>query len=501
MRITSRQRTTVGAALLCGLLAACGGGTSGTTAGPKGAPAAAITVATNQQLTSLDGILQNSVPINNTIYDPLVHINGDGTIAPGLATAWTSDATGTSWTFTLREGATFSDGTPFTGNDVVWTYEKVKAEKTSRNNSYLTNLAGLTTTGNQVVFTLSKPFAAWPRQTSLIPIISAAAYQKPGADFAAKPVGTGPYRVTSFTPGQSLVLEANPTYWGPPPAIKKVTQQQIDTETTRLTGLQSGSVDVTTLSPATVETARSSSQLTVQSVPSNLVTYVGFNPATPSTSSVALRQAVSAAIDREAIAKTLLRGAATPIGQLLAPSVFGSDPSVKAPVFDRAKARTLVSQSGYDGSPIPFSYPNGPAVPQADQVAQAIQGYLKEVGITVTLQGQPQATFLQDWFAKRLTGMWLFSIQPSTLDADLVFNLTCVATNTFTDPTIAEAYVAQAAQPDEAQRRATLRRITDRINDQVYFTPLINAENEYVSGQKVTVPARADGHLLPQEMS
>ena len=130
-----------------------------------------------------------------------------------------------------------------------------------------------------------------------------------------------------------------------------------------------------------------------------------------------------------------------------------------------------------------------------------MQSYLKAVGINVALRSEPQATFITDWFSKQLTGMWLFSIQPSTLDAALVFDLTAVATAEFTDPVISQAYTSQASQTNVAQRKATLVSISNEINSKVWFAPLLNDDNVYVSNRSaLSVTPRADGDLLPQYM-
>ena len=503
MRLTILGRAFMAGAVT--LISACGSsGTSSKSATSGAAPvsSAPVTIATTLQLSSLDGIAENLVPVNDTIYDTLVKIDGSGGTQADLATKWAANAAGTQWTFTLRNGVRFSNGTSLTAADVVYSYEQVKADAKSMNHSYLAQMASVSGSGDQVVFNLTQPFASWPRQTTLIPIVSEAAYKQEGPTaFASKPVGSGPYEVKSFVAGQSVVLAPNPDYWGTPPVLKNVTEEEVASETTRLTGLQSGSIDAAILSPAVAQTARSDSKLQVQTVPSDQVTYLGFNSTSTGTSSLAFRQAVSDAVNRQAIANALFAGDATPIGQLLAPSVFGYDPSIKPTSFDPTKAKALVAQSGYKGQTIPFTYLSGPSVPRAAQIAQAVQSYLKAVGINVALRSEPQATFITDWFSKQLTGMWLFSIQPSTLDAALVFDLTAVATAEFTDPVISQAYTSQASQTNVAQRKATLVSISNEINSKVWFAPLLNDDNVYVSNRSaLSVTPRADGDLLPQYM-
>lgn len=497
----NRLRLAAGVAVAVLTASACG--TSSTTTTSHG-HTDSITIAANLQLPSLDAIAENFVPVNDTIYDPLLRITGKGGLEPALATKWTGNSDATSWTFTLRSGVKFQDGSAFTASDVVWTYQTIQATPTSLNKSYLSDLTSVTKISDtEVVFNFKNPEAFWPRQTTLIPIVPQKAYQAVGAAaFASKPVGSGPYKVTSFTPNQQVVFEANQSYWNGPPAISKVTETLIADETTRLTGLQSRSIDVAVLSPATEQTAKADKSLTVQSQQSNLVSYIGFNVTAPGLSSLKFRQAVDVAIDRQAIAKSLYKGDATPIGQLLAPATFGHDPSIKPVAYDAAKAKQLVQQSGYSGQTITLTYPNGPALQQGPELVQAIEGYLKTAGINISLKSEDQATFVTDWFGKKLPGMYLFSFQPSTLDANLVYSLLLLATNYFNDPQLTQLFSKQAGQADTTARAATLSEMAKVIEQNVYYASLLNPTVQYVNvTSKVKVTPRADGYLLPQYFS
>jgi peptide/nickel transport system substrate-binding protein len=462
-----------------------------------------ITIAASLQLPTLDAILENFVPINDTIYDPLLRINPKGGLDAALATKWTANSDASQWTFTLRSGVKFHDGSPLSASDVVWTYQTIQATPTSLNKTFLNPLTSATRTSDtEIVFTFKDAQASWPRQATLIPIVPQKAYEAAGAAaFGLKPIGTGPYKVASFTPNQQVVLEANKNYWRGAPAINKVTELVIGNETTRLTGLQSRSVDVAVLSSATSQTARQDKGLTVQSQQSNLVSYIGFNTTVSPMNNLKFRQAVDLAIDRQAIAKSLFKGDAAPIGQLLAPVTFGYDSNIKPVAYDAGKAKQLVQQSGYDGHTITFTYPSGPALQQGAELAQAIEGYLKSAGINLQLKSMDQAAFVADWFARKLPGMFLFSFQPATLDADSVYNRLLVTTNYFTDSTLNQLYKKQAAQGDTKLRAATLSEMARTIGDNVYFSALLNGTVQYVNvTSKVKVTPRADGYLEPQFM-
>jgi peptide/nickel transport system substrate-binding protein len=492
-------------ALVMAVGSACGSSssTSSSASHPK---VDSLTLASTLELTSLDGILSNHVESSHTVYDPLVRIRPDGSLEPSLATKWTANADATQWTFSIRGGVKFSDGSALTPDDVVWTYNTILASDKSLNKPNISPyLKGASKAGDSdVVFDMKVPFAAWPRQSSLIPIVSRKAYESLGATaFASHPVGTGPYTVSSFTPSQTVVYQANKSYWGGAPAIKQVTLQFIANETTRVNALQSNSIDLAVISPATADTARSAKSLTVKSVPSNLVTYVGFNVNAAPLTNLKLRQAIDMAIDRQAIAKTLFKGDAAPIGQLLAPASFGYDPSFKPTAFDTAKAKQLVQDSGYAGQPITFAYPNGPAVPQAAEVAQAIDGYLSAVGIKLQLKAEDQTTFVSDWMGRKFTGMFMFSYQPSTLDAGVVVTHLFLSDSTgyAKDTTLEGLVLKQAGQANPKDRLATLVEMQKRSNDNEYYAPLVVLGRVYAwNPSRVSPTTRADGYLFPQDM-
>src|SRR6266851_3654474 len=120
-------------------MAACGTSNSSTSK----TKTESVTFAASLQLASLDAILENLVPVNDTIYDPLIRITAKGGLEPALATKWSGNTDATKWTFTLRGGVKFQDGSPFTADDVVFTYQAIQNAPTSQQKSYL---AGLDTT-------------------------------------------------------------------------------------------------------------------------------------------------------------------------------------------------------------------------------------------------------------------------------------------------------------------------------------------------------------------
>ena len=464
-----------------------------------------VTIATASTLTSIDGTLENYDEINQTIYSSLVALGPTGKTVPQLATSWTSNADATVWTFTLRSGVKFSDGSPLTAADVVWTYQTDMKNAKSLQNADVSYVKSITSTGNTVTMTLNAAVAPWPRLTALIPIVSQQAYQKMGASaFGSKPVGSGPYMVTNYDHVGTVTLKANPNYFGTAPTFPNVKVTAVDSDTTRLTGLQSGAYDVARITPTGEQSLRGGTTKTA-SVESDEVVYLGLNALTSPLTNVKLRQAVSFAIDRSAITKSLFNGEANPVGQLVAPATVGYSSQVKPVDQDLAKAKQLVAASGYSGQTIYLDYPSDGVTPLPTQTAEAVANYLSKAGINVKLRGTTQNTFLTNWFTKKLPGIYLFEFKPATLDAQGVFTYLYNAKTgvaLYNDPTMDTLEAKQASQTNSAERLTTLTALSQRSVDQGYYAPLFSTTALYgYNSAKVRVTARVDGDILPQELT
>jgi peptide/nickel transport system substrate-binding protein len=508
MRLT-KNKLTRGMTILTGAVIAAGILTYAGAAAPqtsqRGAGKFVVHEATTLAIPNIDGIMSNSVESTHQLYPSLTRITGGGGVGPDLATSWSSNTDGTQWTFKLRPGVKNSDGTPLTANDIVWTFNTVMSTPTSLVRQNIAPYMGadsISASGNTITFNLTTPMATWARQCTLVPVVSQAEYTKIGAaGFATHPVGAGPYEVVGFNPNVRLVLKANPYYYGGKPPVTYVTEDIVADETARLNALKSGAIDVATLSPITAPSAASDKSLTVKTVPSNNVSFLGFNVTNPQLSSPDLRQAINLAIDRAAIAKSIYGGVAVPSGQLLAPVSFGYSPNIKAVSQDINQAKALVQKSGYSGQTLNFNYPTGSQlVPGADQLAQAIQGYLQQVGINTNLISEDTSTFLGDWFGKRFSGLYLMSFQPSTLDGALVYNLLMHSANYARDANAEQLFTSQSGQPSVKQRHDILVTLGQSlVQSDLWFVPIVVNGRTYAwNPSKVRLTPRADGYLYPQ---
>lgn len=469
----------------------CGGEVGG---GAQEAPTS-ITIAIEQTVATMDGLVGNSAPVNQIIGAALVRVAPDGSAAPDLAESWTSNADATVWTFTLKPDLVFSDGTPLTAEDVVFSYRTVQENEESLQRSYIGPLQSVEAQGpTTVVFTLNAPNATWPRIVTNLAIAPEESYDP--ATFATQPIGAGPYTVVSFNGTDTMTVAANPNYHGDPPAIPEATVQYVADETTRLNGLQSGQFDVALLAGNNVTVAESAG-LAVESVTGSKVIYLGYDAGSGPMANEKLRQAIGYAVDRAALVDTILLGYGEPVNQMVSSTTFGYDPAAPVPARDVERARQLVAESGYAGEPVPLRYPTG-YVPAPADLSQAVANYLTEIGITVTLEPQDASAFLTDWAENNLGALWLFSAQTVTLEGAGTFRFVDQQLHTAADPTMPTLYDTMVGQGDDAQRLATMAEMNRIRTERAYYTPLFVQNFVYVHDPAFTLATPpANGYPNP----
>ncbi|MFD7458250.1 MULTISPECIES: ABC transporter substrate-binding protein [unclassified Streptomyces] len=364
----------------------------------KAAESVVIGVATEPE--TLSPLLGYGKDGNSKIFDGLLARDADLKLKPALATALPKIADdGRTYTFTLRDGVKFSDGEPLTAADVVYTYETVLDAKTNNTaKSELDAVDSVRASGDdKVVFTLKYPYAPFAART-VLPIVPEhiAGKQDPNTgSFNTEPVGTGPYVLTRWSKGEKLTFKANPHYWGPAPEVKSFTMAIVADDDVRATRLRSGDLDGAVLPPnlaATFEGEDGKRTYEARSYDFRAVTLPTGNPVTGDR---AIRQALDAAVDREAMVDKILDGAGRP--------AYGPLP-VDDPAFadgiertrDLGKAKRILDEAGWktgddgirakDGRRAAFTllYPSGDKVRQDHALAYASDA--KKAGIDVAVE-------------------------------------------------------------------------------------------------------------------
>jgi glutathione transport system substrate-binding protein len=361
--------------------------------------------------------------IQRSIYEGLVGFNKEGKLVPELATSWTSNPQATVFTFDLRKGVTFQDGTPFNAQAVKtyfdWVIDPANHFKRESLYNVIKNVDVLSE--YKVQFTLSKPFGAM-LYTFAHPagrIVSPAAIKKYGKDVAKHPVGTGPFEFVSWTPGQKIVLKAYANYWGGAPKVENLDFLFVPNAATRVAMLQSGEAQfIEDLPPQLVDPIKANSKLEVSATPSIYVRFMAMNTQVKPFNDYRVREAMNYAVDKKTIVSVIAKGFGTELTAPIAKQVTGY--SAQTPyAYDPEKAKQLLAEAGYpNGFTFTIDSLNSTTYQQLDQVLQQM---FAKVGVTAKINPMESGTFQNTVFApldKTTLQAVVIGWSPSTGDAD-----------------------------------------------------------------------------------
>ncbi len=327
------------------------------------------------------------------LYNSLVFVNEEGKVVPELAESWTISDAGDVFTMKLRHGVTFHNGEPFTADSVVYSWKRASADamkwsdrwKVAKTVEKIDDYTVKITTDGPSPLLLRYIAGDWA-------MIPPKYHQEKGESyFLNNPVGTGPFMFKEWKKGDRIVYEANPNYFEKGlPKIKNLIFRPIPESSTRVSAIQAGEVDVVTrLSAEEYESLKGNPAIKGITYSKNRVFYIAFNNMTSGkglpTENPLVRQAMNYAVDVQAIIDALFEGYGRQATSLVTPDDWGFDKTIKPFGYDVAKAKALLKEAGYpDGFSIDFACPAG-AYAQFEQVCEAIQGYLSEVGIKTNL--------------------------------------------------------------------------------------------------------------------
>jgi peptide/nickel transport system substrate-binding protein len=366
---------------------------------PARTPMGELKVALRAKLTVLDPHGANSVDeVVHTaarhIFDTLVLRDpASGAIQPSLATTW-QNPDPTTWIFSLRKDVKFHDGAELTAADVKASIERVISLKGPAAPLWTAVESIETPDSSTVRIKTTAPVGTLLANAVLLPIGPGA---KMGADgFWSKPIGSGPFKVASWTPDADLRLEANPDYWGGPPGLKSLVLRFIPEVAARVTALETGEIDFAhQLPPDQLPALRRNADLTVETPPSYTYYFVWFNSSRPPFTEKKIRQAMIHALDVDAMVKDLLSGAAKRASSPIPESIFGY--AAQQPyAYDPAKAKQLLAEAGHPNGFETSLIWNPGSGPQDREVTQAMVSYWNAVGVKVRSLEQERAVWLDN---------------------------------------------------------------------------------------------------------
>ncbi|KZS48561.1 peptide ABC transporter substrate-binding protein [Paenibacillus glucanolyticus] len=362
-----------------------------------------------------------SLKITHQVFDSLLEYKEGTTEVQGsLAESWTVSEDGLKYTFKLRQGVKFHDGTDFNADAVVfnftrWSDPKSEYKYEGDSFDYYDSMFGpdgkrvikevKTVDANTVEFTLNQPQAPFLQNLAMTSfgIASPTAIQEKQASFKNEPVGTGPFMFKEWKRNDSITLEKNPNYWREGlPKLNKVIVRSIPDNSARFNALQSGEIDLMEdLSPDDLAILESNPDLQKIERPSNNVGYVGFNLKKKPFDDVKVRQALSYAVNKQAIIDAFFAGQAVPAVNPLPPSLWGYNDSIQDYEYDLEKAKQLLAEAGYpNGLPDEYTFYAMPVprpyMPDGKKVAEVIQADFEKIGVKVKIESPEWATYLDD---------------------------------------------------------------------------------------------------------
>jgi peptide/nickel transport system substrate-binding protein len=388
-----------GAALtLPGLLAACGGGgggggTTGTTAGGTAKKGGLFRMARNEEPLSLDPLVPSdngSIWVIYQMFDQLTTVNKDSTgVVPSLAESWESSSDQTTWTFHLRQGVKFSDGSPLTADDVVFSLQRAVNPKTSGYSFLFGPVSGIKAVdANTVEVTLKHSFAPLLEHLNVFPasIVPKAKVEANPNGFAQSPIGSGPFALKKFAKGQFTHLVRNTNYWKPDkPLLDEVMIPYVTDDNTRILKLQAQEIDAAVNIPyAQIDQLNAQDKIDVLIEPLFRFDGIWINHAKKPLDDKNVRQALNYATDTESIIKSVLFSKAEVANHMMPKMKYWRD-DVQTYPYDLEKAKSLIASSSVpSGFSLPLVVPTGDSI--IAQVAQIVKESWSQIGANVQIQ-------------------------------------------------------------------------------------------------------------------
>lgn len=461
---------------------------------------------------TLDPHAQNEGPTSalaHQIMEPLVMRDMTGAIVPALATEWgPSESDPNVWSFKLREGVTFHDGSAFDSEDVVFSLNRAMT-KDSDYKELLASVKEVRAKGSHMVeivtdgpnpimpnnltnmFMMDK---TWAEANNAVKVQD---YEGGEDTYAAKNAnGTGPYKLVSREPDVKTVMTLNDAYWGKgefPMQITEIVYTPIQNASTRVAALLSGEVDFIQDVPVQdLQRVASADGLDVRTAPQNRVIFFGMNQGDADLTKdnvegknpladVRVRRAMSMAINREAIQKVVMRGQSAPAGMIAPPFVNGWNEAMdSSSKTDVEGAKALMAEAGYgDGFSIQLDCPNDRYI-NDESICQAAVGMLAQIGVTVNLDAKPKAQHFP-LINTLETDFYMLGWGVPTYDSEYIFNFLVHSRDEkygswngtrFGDADLDAKIEALASETNLPKRNQMINEIWQVVQDEQLYIPI-----------------------------
>ncbi len=344
-----------------------------------------------------------SARIEQLVYSSLLTLNERMELVGDLAERW-EQPDPTTYVFHLRRGVAFHDGAELTANDVVHTFHSImEPDLASPKRESFDKVANVEALDRYtVLFSLSEPFA--PFLTSVVLGIVPKHVSNGNEGLSRRPIGSGPFRFSSWSQGERLELVANDSYFEGPPQVSRLVFRIIPDATVRLLALEQGSVDLlqNNIPPDLLPRIEASSELAFRKAQGTNYTYLGMNLQVPPFNDVRVRRAVAHAIDREALIRHVLKGLAVPASSMLPSSHWAFAPNLLVYTYEPHMAAALLDDAGYRDPDGPGGQPRFTVTFKTSQnevtrlIGEVLQDEFSRVGIALKVQTYEWGTLFAD---------------------------------------------------------------------------------------------------------
>jgi peptide/nickel transport system substrate-binding protein len=438
--------------------------------------------------------------VNEQLFETLYTVDNDGkNVHPYLATDYTLSPDKLTWTFTLRDGVKFSDGTPLTADDVVFSIDRARKSTTGLGYIDVAIKSVTAPDASTVVITTKYPWAPLLADISLLTngIMPKDFGGKTEEQFFEAPVGTGPFMLETWKKGQSFKVVRNPNYWQTgKPLLNSIDFTSVPDDNTRSLQLEGGQADINMSPPfSAISSLKTKPGIVVTLFPATRVDMILLNEKFAPLKDSHVRAAINYAIDRKAIVEAVLFGNGQPANSYMPPTLLYYDASLPEQTVDMAKAKEELAASAYpDGFDVEFLSSN---LSQDTSIAQITQQALKPLGINVkvrtidqnqifTTQGKGDYQISIDY--------WTMDIPDPDEDTQWFLNPDAGGNSYFTfydNPTMT-TMVTDAAKEFDTTKRETLYQQIQELAQQdhpqlyLFYSPFPYAYSDKVQGFFVT---------------
>jgi len=460
---------------------------------------------------TLDPHAQNEGPTHtlaHQIYEPLLIRDHSGAFQAALATDWApSEDDPNVWVFNLRQGVTYHDGSDFTAEDVVFSINRAKSENSNMKELLSSVVEVRAVDEHTVEFVTDGPNPILPANLTNLFMMDKGWAEANGATevqdveggettFAStNAMGTGAYKLVSREPDVKTVLTINEDYWGQgdfPLEVTEIVYTPIQNAATRVAALLSGEVDFIQDVPVQdLGRVGDTEGLVVKTAPQNRVIFFGMNMGADDIANddveganpladVRVREAMSLAINRQAIKQVVMRDQSQPAGMIAPPFVNGWSEAMDQAGTDVEAAKALMAEAGYeDGFSIQLDCPNDRYI-NDEAICQAAVGMLAQIGITVNLDAKPKAQHFP-LITNGETDFYMLGWGVPTYDSEYIFNFLVHTRGEergswngtgYSNPELDEMIVSLASETDLEVRNATIKSIWEVVQSEHLYLPI-----------------------------